>query len=249
MRTRYVVANGIRLFCLESGPPDGPLVLLLHGFPEIAYSWRHQLGPIGRAGFHVVAPDLPGFGRSDKPDVGYDCEWVNGTLMALVDALGAERVVIGGHDWGGLLVWIMARQYPARIAGVIGVNTPDLRRPPAPPVQILRRRTVDRPYYLVQFQDRGVAEWVFSWGGRPYDDFIDMMFDGPATTVADAFPPEVRAVYKRAYRGVGRAHAAARVLPQHGSQLGADRVDRPPHDRRALPDDLGRRRSRAARPR
>jgi len=178
-------------------------VLLLHGFPEIAYSWRHQLGPLGAAGFHVVAPDLPGYGRSDKPDVTYDCEWINGTLMGLVDTLGAERVVIAGHDWGGLLVWIMARQYPERIAGVIGVNTPDLPRPHAPPVETLRRRTADRPFYLVQFQDRGVAEWVFAWGGRPYDDFVDVMFDGPATTVSQAFPREVRDVYKRAYHGWG----------------------------------------------
>ena len=77
MRSRYVTTNGIRLFCLEAGPPDGPLVLLLHGFPELAYSWRHQVAALGAAGFHVVAPDLPGYGRSDKPDVTYDCEWIN----------------------------------------------------------------------------------------------------------------------------------------------------------------------------
>ena len=153
MRGRYVTTNGIRLFCLEAGPRDGPLVVLLHGFPELGYSWRHQLGPLGAAGFHVVAPDLPGYGRSDKPDVTYDCEWINATIIGLVDALGADRVVIAGHDWGGLLVWIMARQYPERIAGVIGLNTPDLPRPAAPPVAILRRRTRDRPFYLVQFQD------------------------------------------------------------------------------------------------
>src|SRR4051812_22466014 len=117
MHGRYVVTNGIRLWCLESGPADGPLVLLMHGFPELAYSWRNQIGPLGAAGFHVIAPDMPGYGRSDKPDVTYDCEWINGTLMGLVDALGPEKphdnrpgksqVVIAGHDWGGLLVWIM----------------------------------------------------------------------------------------------------------------------------------------------
>ena len=171
----------------------------------------------------MVAPDLPGYGRSDKPDVTYDCEWINATLMGLVDALGAERVVIAGHDWGGLLVWIMARQYPERIAGVIGVNTPDLPRPPAPPVQILRRRTRDRPFYLVQFQDRGVAEWVFSWGGRPHDDFVDVMFGGPATVDRRRVPARgARRVQARVPRR-GRAHAAARVLPEHGSQLGAHR--------------------------
>jgi len=202
MQGRYVVANGIRLWCLESGPPDGPLVLLLHGFPEIAYSWRHQMGPLGAAGFHVIAPDLPGYGKSDKPDVTYDCEWVNGTLMALVDAFGAERVVIAGHDWGGILVWTMARQYPERVAGVIRVNTPDMHRPRLPPVQLLRAIFPD-PIYIVQFQDRGVAEWVLSWGGRPHDDFIDLMFASPVTVNPDAFPPEVLDVYKRAYRGAG----------------------------------------------
>jgi epoxide hydrolase A/B len=203
VRSRYVSTNGVRLWCLEAGPADGPLVLLMHGFPELAYSWRNQLGPLAAAGFHVVAPDMPGYGRSDKPDVVYDCEWLNATLVGLVDALGHERVVIAGHDWGGLLVWIMARQYPERVAGVIGVNTPDLRRPARPPVQTLRERSPDRPYYLVQFQDRGVAEWVFSWGGRAYDDFVDVMFGGPATVVAEAFPPAVLDVYKRAFRGAG----------------------------------------------
>ena len=195
--------NGVRLCCLEAGPPDGPLVLLMHGFPELAYSWRNQLGPLGAAGYHAVAPDMPGYGRSDKPDVTYDCEWINATLIGVADALGHRRVVIAGHDWGGLLVWIMARQYPERIAGVIGLNTPDLPRPPLPPIRLLRERTRDRPYYLEQFQDRGVAEWVFSWGGRAHDDFVEVMFGFPATVVAEAFPPDVLDVYKRAFRPVG----------------------------------------------
>src|SRR4029078_854162 len=106
MRSAYRVANGVRLYCLESGPADGPLVLLLHGFPEIAYSWRPQLGPARAAGYHAVAPDLPGFGRSDKPDVTYDCDWVNGTLMALVDEIGAARGGMWGAEWGGVLAVI-----------------------------------------------------------------------------------------------------------------------------------------------
>jgi pimeloyl-ACP methyl ester carboxylesterase len=203
VRSRYIATNGIRLWCLEAGPPDGPLVLLMHGFPEIAYSWRNQIGPLGAAGFHVIAPDMPGYGRSDKPDVTYDCEWINATLIGLVGALGHDRVVIAGHDWGGLLVWVMARQYPERIAGVIGLNTPDLPRPPAPPIQLLRSRDRERRSYLEQFQDRGVAEWVFSWGGRAYDDFVEMTFRGPATVVAEAFPPGVLDVYKRAFRSAG----------------------------------------------
>lgn len=203
MRSRYVTTNGIRLCCIEAGPADGPLVLLLHGFPELAYSWRHQVATLGASGFHAVAPDLPGYGRSDKPDVTYDCEWINACLIGVLDALGHERAVIAGHDWGGLLVWVMARQYPARIAGVIGVNTPDLPRPPMPPVQLLRQIFVDTPIYIIQFQERGLAEWVLGTWGRGADDFVEMIFTGPATKNLDAFPPDVLDVYKSAFRPAG----------------------------------------------
>src|SRR5262245_35921201 len=119
MRERYVVTNGIRLYCMENGPLDGPLVLLFHGFPELAHSWRDQVEALGAAGFHVVAPDMPGYGRSDKPaDVTYDIEWISACLVGMIEPLGHERAVIAGHDWGGLLVWNLARRYPDRIAGV-----------------------------------------------------------------------------------------------------------------------------------
>jgi pimeloyl-ACP methyl ester carboxylesterase len=202
VRSRYVSTNGIRLFCLEAGPPDGPGVLLLHGFPELAYSWRYQLAALGRAGYHVVAPDMPGYGRSDKPDLTYDCEFIDACVMGVADAFGHDRVVIAGHDWGGILVWIIARQYPERIAGVIGVNTPDLPRPPIPPVQLLRQIFVDTPIYIIGFQERGVAEWVFSWG-RGADDFVDMVFGAAGATNSAAFGPDVLEVYKRAFRPAG----------------------------------------------
>ncbi len=197
-----MVADGMRLYCLESGRPDDPLVLLLHGFPELAFSWRHQVDTLGGAGFHVVAPDLPGYGRSDKPDVDYDIVFLNGTLRALVAALGHERVVIAGHDWGGILVWQFARMHPDATAGVIGLNTPDLPRPPIPPVQLLRQIFVDNPIYIIQFQERGVAEWVLSWG-RGADDFIEMMFGAPVTHNLAAFPDAVLDVYKAAFRPAG----------------------------------------------
>jgi pimeloyl-ACP methyl ester carboxylesterase len=203
MHGRFLTTNGIRLYCLEAGPPDGPLVLLMHGFPELAYSWRHQVSALGRAGFHVVAPDMPGYGKSDKPDVTYDCEWINACVIGLADALGHERAVIAGHDWGGILVWIMARQYPERIAGVIGINTPDLPRSPMPPVQLMRQIFADTPIYIIQFQERGLAEWVLGTWGRGPDDFIEMMFANETTKNRDAFPPDVVDVYKRAFRPVG----------------------------------------------
>jgi pimeloyl-ACP methyl ester carboxylesterase len=201
VRSRYVTTNGIRLFCIEAGPADGPPVLLLHGFPELAYSWRYQVAALGAAGYHVIAPDLPGYGRSDKPDVTYDCEWINACLVGVVDVCGHDRFVVAGHDWGGILVWIMARRYPERIAGVIGVNTPDLPRPPMPPVQLMRQIFVDTPIYIIQFQERGLAEWVLGTWGRGTDDFIEMIFG--ATTQGDAFSPDVLDVYKDAFRPAG----------------------------------------------
>lgn len=200
VRERFVSVDGHRLYCLEAG--DGPLVLLCHGFPELGYSWRHQVDALGAAGFHVVAPDLPGYGRSDKPDVAYDVEFVNGILAGLVTSLGHERAVLAGHDWGGLLVWPFARMYPELTAGVIGVNTPDLPRTPIPPVELLRQIFVDTPIYIIQFQTPGLAEWVFSWG-RGADDFIDMIFLNDATKNRGAFPPEVLEVYKQAFRPAG----------------------------------------------
>ena len=205
VRERYVSVGGHRLYCLEArGPGAGarPLVLLCHGFPELAYSWRNQIDALAEAGFHVVAPDLPGYGRSDKPDVAYDVEFVNGCLAGLITALGHERAVLAGHDWGGLLVWAFARMYPERTAGVIGVNTPDLPRTPIPPVELLRQIFVDTPIYIIQFQTPGLAEWVFSWG-RGADDFVDMIFLNDATRNPAVFTPEVLEVYKEAFRPVG----------------------------------------------
>jgi pimeloyl-ACP methyl ester carboxylesterase len=202
VRERYVAADGLRFFCLEAGRPTNPLVLLCHGFPEISLSWRHQLSALAELGFHVVAPDLPGYGRTDKPDVTYDIVFINGALAALVTALGHERVVIAGHDWGGILVWQFARQFPAMTAGVIGVNTPDLPRSPIPPLEALRMIFADNPIYIIQFQERGLAEWVFSWG-RGHDDFIEMIFVNEALRNTGAFPPEILEAFKRAFRPVG----------------------------------------------
>lgn len=195
-RDGYVTGNGVRIYCVEQG--TGPLVLLCHGFPELWYSWRFQLAPLAAAGFHVVAVDLPGYGRSDKPDVHYDIEWVNACLAGVITGLGHERAVMAGHDWGGLLVWPFARRYPELTAGVIGVNTPDLPRAPIPPVELLRNIFPDDPPYIVQFQDPGVAEWVFSWG-RGAADVLELMFRGAGTVNKDAFPDDVVAVYVDAF--------------------------------------------------
>ena len=151
---------------------------------------------------------------------------------------------IAGHDWGGILVWIMARQYPDRLAGVIGVNTPDLPRPVMPPVQLLRQIFVDTPIYIIQFQERGVAEWVLGTWGRGVDDFVEMIF-GATTHNPEAFPADVLDVYKDAFRPVGALTPPIEYYRNmdRNWELTAAIADRT--DRRAVPDDLGRERSRA----
>ena len=198
MHSAYAVANGIRIHYVEAG--HGPLVLLCHGFPEFWYSWRHQLQPLADAGFRAVALDLPGYGRSDKPDVTYDIEFLNRCLAELIEALGHERAVVAGHDWGGLLVWPFARMYPERTAGVIGVNTPDLPRTPIPMVEMMRAASPDEPIYIVQFQDRGPAEFFIH---NDVDGFVEQMFRGQVTVNKDAFTDEDLAAYAETFRARG----------------------------------------------
>jgi pimeloyl-ACP methyl ester carboxylesterase len=122
--SRKIKTNGIELAVYEAG--SGPAVVLLHGFPGLAFSWRHQIPALAAAGYRVIAPDLRGYGGSDTPQAveDYDIAHLTGDLAGLLDALAVERAVFVGHDWGGLLAWQMPLLHEARVAGVIGVNTP-----------------------------------------------------------------------------------------------------------------------------
>lgn len=121
---RMIQANGIRLAVYEAG--SGPAVVLLHGFPSLAFGWRKQIPALVAAGYRVIAPDLRGYGLSDAPAPveAYDIGHLTGDVVGLLDALGIERAVFMGHDWGGLIAWQMPLLHPRRTAGVIGVNTP-----------------------------------------------------------------------------------------------------------------------------
>ena len=127
-RHRDVTANGIRFHVAETGPADGPLVLLLHGFPEFWWSWRHQLVALGEAGFRAVAPDLRGYGASDKPPRGYDQYTLSSDVAGLVRALGAHDAVLVGHDWGGALAWAVATLHPRVVRKLVVVDMPHLLR-------------------------------------------------------------------------------------------------------------------------
>lgn len=121
---RMVRANGINLAVYEAG--SGPAVILLHGFPGLAFTWRHQIPALAAAGYRVIVPDLRGYGLSDTPKAveDYDVAHLTGDLVDLLDALGVEKAVFIGHDWGGLLAWQMPLLHEAWVAGVIGVNLP-----------------------------------------------------------------------------------------------------------------------------
>src|SRR5688500_1161235 len=121
---RAVTANGARFHLAEHGPTDGPLVLLLHGFPQFWWSWRHQLEALGDAGFRVVAPDLRGYGASDKPPRGYDGYTLSSDVAAMIRALGAREAHLVGHDWGGMLAWSVATLHPGITASVAVLGMP-----------------------------------------------------------------------------------------------------------------------------
>jgi pimeloyl-ACP methyl ester carboxylesterase len=154
---RTIDANGIHLHIAEQG--EGPLVVLCHGFPESWYSWRHQLAALSAAGFHAVAPDMRGYGRSDRPEAidQYTMLHLVGDMVGLVDALGVDRAVIAGHDWGAPVAWHAALLRPDRFRAVIGLSVPHRPRSRSVPTSVMPRRD-DAVFYQLYFQKPGVAE-------------------------------------------------------------------------------------------
>jgi pimeloyl-ACP methyl ester carboxylesterase len=149
--------NGVELRYLDRG--EGPLVLLLHGFPEFSHSWRKQLEPLSAAGYRVVAPDLRGYGGSSVPEeVGaYTYFHIIGDLVGLMDQLGHEKAAVIGHDMGSYVAWHMALTLPRRVSAVAGLSVPFRKRPPVPPLS-LAARAFGPDFYQLKFQERGVAE-------------------------------------------------------------------------------------------
>ncbi len=154
---RIVETNGIRMHVAEQG--TGPLVLLCHGFPESWYSWRHQLQALADAGFHAVAPDMRGYGQTDRPAEidQYTLLHLVGDVVGLVEALGAESAAIAGHDWGAPVAWHAALLRPDRFRAVIGLSVPFRPRGSARPSTMMPQ-TDDAVFYQLYFQAPGVAE-------------------------------------------------------------------------------------------
>jgi pimeloyl-ACP methyl ester carboxylesterase len=152
---QFAEANGIRIGYYEAGPKtDAPPVILCHGWPELAFSWRHQIKALAAAGIRVIAPDQRGYGATERPEPveAYDIEHLTGDLVGLLDQLKIDKAVFVGHDWGGFIVWQMPLRHIDRVAGVVGINTPHTIRPPADPIELLRKRFGEQ-MYIVQFQN------------------------------------------------------------------------------------------------
>jgi pimeloyl-ACP methyl ester carboxylesterase len=204
---QFATTNGIRMGFHEAGPKaDKPPLVLCHGWPEIAFSWRHQIKALGEAGIRVIAPDQRGYGATDAPEAveAYDLEHLTADLVGLLDHLDIDKAVFVGHDWGGFVVWQMALRHPDRVAGVVGVNTPHANRAPADPIELMRKRFGEH-MYVVQFQNPSrEADKIF-------DSKVEQTFDAfmrkpvPRKESAPAAPP---------IQGVGASPRLNLAFPQ-----------------------------------
>jgi pimeloyl-ACP methyl ester carboxylesterase len=175
---REVSANGLRLHVAEAG--TGPLVLLLHGFPEFWWSWRHQLADLADAGYRVVAPDLRGYGASDKPPRGYDAFTLAGDVAGLVRALGERDAVLVGHDWGGLIAWTVATLHPRVVRRLLVLNTPHPRRLRAALLTDPRGQLRATARYVLRFQVPRHGETLLTRNGGAYAARLLSEWSGPA---------------------------------------------------------------------
>ena len=155
---RFVETNGIRMHIAECG--EGPLVVLCHGFPESWYSWRHQLPALAAAGFHAVAPDQRGYGQTDAPAEieKYTQLHLVGDIVGLLDALGEQTAVIAGHDWGAPVAWNAGLLRPDRFRAVMALSVPFSPRGPIKPTEGMKAVYGDNFFYILYFQEPGVAE-------------------------------------------------------------------------------------------
>jgi pimeloyl-ACP methyl ester carboxylesterase len=219
MRHGFVEANGVRFHYAEQGA--GPLVLLLHGFPECWYSWRHQLPALADAGYRAIAPDMRGYNLTDKPARGYDIETLVADVLALAGALGAhpgERFHLVGHDWGGVVAYQVAWRHPDRLASLAILNVPH----PTAFARYVRRHPSQmlRSAYMAFFQVPRLPEWLLT---RRRASAIASAFRR-SSACRDVFTEAELDVYREAFLRPGAARAAigyyrhairqgARVLP------------------------------------
>jgi pimeloyl-ACP methyl ester carboxylesterase len=151
---RTVEVNGIKMHIAEKGNKQGPVVLFLHGFPELWYSWRHQIAALSSLGYRAVAPDLRGFGDTDAPSSvsSYTGFHIVGDIVALIDSLGVDQVFLVAHDWGAIIGWYLCLFRPERIKAYVCLSVPLLRRDPKIKTLDAMRAAHGDDYYICRFQ-------------------------------------------------------------------------------------------------
>lgn len=198
MITKYIETNGIRLFVVEEGPRQGPLVLLLHGFPEYWGGWRRQIDALAAAGYRVWAPDLRGYHLSDKPKGvdEYRLDKLAGDVLGLIDAAGVEKALLVGHDWGAAVAWWAAYRQPERIEKMVVMSAPH----PQVLMETLRNSWEQRrkSWYMYLFRLRYVPESVL--GARNWRGLENSM---RSTARPDTFSDEEMAQYRKAWAQPG----------------------------------------------
>src|SRR6266852_9097558 len=165
---RLIETNGLRMHLAEQG--TSPLILLCHGFPELWYSWRYQFSTLAQAGYHVVAPDLRGYGQTDRPTeiAAYTLLHMVGDLVGLLDALGEQQAILISHDWGANVAWHAALMRPDLFPALVTMSAPYIPRSPLHgaratlrPTQSWQQTFKDQFFYQLHFQEPGVAEADF----------------------------------------------------------------------------------------
>jgi epoxide hydrolase 4 len=219
MPERWFDTNGVRLHALEAGIPGAPLVILLHGFPEFSYAWRHQIGPLAAAGLHVVAPDQRGYALSDKPSgvAAYSLDALAADIVGIADQVGAPTFSVVGHDWGAAVAWWLAMHHRARVAKLSVLNGTH-------PVVLQRLmksapRQLARSWYMFMFQLPWLPERLLAAGNAGLAARTLRRTSRPGT-----FSEKDLARYREAwaqpgawtaminwYRAAGRRHARARA--------------------------------------
>jgi pimeloyl-ACP methyl ester carboxylesterase len=198
LETLDIAANGLRFHALAAGPADGPLLVLLHGFPEASHGWRRQIGPLADAGFRVVAPDQRGIGLSSKPEgvANYRVHLLAADVVAIVRALGRERAQVVGHDWGGAVAWFLAMRHGDVFERAAILDAPH----PAAFVERLRRHPSQmlRSWYMAFFQLPWLPEAVLRAG-----DFDRLARALVATSRPGTFTAEALAPYRAAWAQPG----------------------------------------------
>ncbi len=182
---RYIHSDGLRMRIADHG--EGPLILMLHGWPESWYSWRHQIIALADAGYRVIAPDMPGYGKTDPLPavIDYNIKTIASYVVGILDAIEEETAILMGHDWGASIAWNTVQLYPDRFTKLINLSVPFYPRSKAAPMEIYKKRLGDQFFYQLYFQEKGVAEAEFD---QDPVGILSRLYCSPDTF---RFPPKI----------------------------------------------------------